>query len=257
MPIASPGGTISDTPLQLPDGLDITHFDNSDLVKLLDIDGPTDNTKLLDDCVNYTDLLPPAYTAPQTTLQTTNYNNYFDAHVLDTDSVPYTQPQPLTLNLDQDLNFIGRFVTQSQIPAAETTRVLVSDGTSQASTLPPLSPPEETFAPETKPRRRQQQQQGDAPKAKPTRKRRPRKPKVYEREDPFEDLAAEKRRLNAINAKKNRDCKKKMLEELDEKVKAVTQERDKLEQEVQELRDKEQQLRNELVSRFGVTLPFI
>jgi len=61
----------------------------------------------------------------------------------------------------------------------------------------------------------------------PRRKREP-KVKLYEREEPMSDPEEEKKRQNAINAKKNRDKQKTRLQELETLVKSLTAERDAL-----------------------------
>jgi len=63
---------------------------------------------------------------------------------------------------------------------------------------------------------------------KTTRRRREPKAKLYEREDPMSDPEEEKKRQNAINAKKNRDRQKNRLQELEILVKSLTTERDDL-----------------------------
>jgi len=54
------------------------------------------------------------------------------------------------------------------------------------------------------------------------------KPKLYQREEPLSDPEAEKKRQNAINAKKNRDKQKNKMQELEAQVTALTSERDSL-----------------------------
>lgn len=61
----------------------------------------------------------------------------------------------------------------------------------------------------------------------PRRKRDP-TPKLYQREEPLLNPEEEKKRLNAINAKKNRDKQKNRLQELEILVKSLTDERDSL-----------------------------
>jgi len=63
---------------------------------------------------------------------------------------------------------------------------------------------------------------------KAPRRRRDPKPKLYQREEPLSDPEEEKKRQNAINAKKNRDKQKNRLQELDALVKSLTLERDEL-----------------------------
>jgi len=54
------------------------------------------------------------------------------------------------------------------------------------------------------------------------------KPKLYQREEPLSDPEAEKKRQNAINAKKNRDKQKNKMQELEAQVASLTSERDSL-----------------------------
>jgi len=63
---------------------------------------------------------------------------------------------------------------------------------------------------------------------KAPRRRRDPKPKLYQREEPLSDPEEEKKRQNAINAKKNRDKQKNRLQDLDALVKSLTLERDEL-----------------------------
>merc|ERR1712179_14054 len=63
---------------------------------------------------------------------------------------------------------------------------------------------------------------------KAPRRRRDPKPKLYQREEPLSNPEEEKKRQNAINAKKNRDKQKNRLQELDALVKSLTLERDEL-----------------------------
>lgn len=69
-------------------------------------------------------------------------------------------------------------------------------------------------------------------------RRRELKPKLYQRDEPLDDPVAEKRRLNAINAKKNRELKKNRQQELEEQVMSLRAERDALEASNIKLRNK-------------------
>lgn len=80
------------------------------------------------------------------------------------------------------------------------------------------------------------------PRRRGDRSSRPRKPKVYQME-PQEDKEAEKKRQNAVNAKKHRDMKKELVANLTKELERVTAERDKLQQQVQQLTQTEAQLR--------------
>jgi len=63
---------------------------------------------------------------------------------------------------------------------------------------------------------------------KVSRRRRELKVKLYERDEPLSDPEEEKKRQNAINAKKNRDKQKNKLQELQNQVNTLTTERDSL-----------------------------
>lgn len=80
------------------------------------------------------------------------------------------------------------------------------------------------------------------------KKRRARKTKVYEM-DPLEDEKEEKKRLNAINAKKHRDKQKEERANLAKELQKVTAERDNLLQLVQQLKQSEAQLRQMLANQ--------
>jgi len=54
------------------------------------------------------------------------------------------------------------------------------------------------------------------------------KPKLYQREEPLSDPEEEKKRQNAINAKKNRDKQKNRMQDLESQVTSLTSERDSL-----------------------------
>ncbi|XP_063847131.1 RNA-binding protein 33-like [Scylla paramamosain] len=70
--------------------------------------------------------------------------------------------------------------------------------------------------------------------------------KLYQRKERFEDPVQEKKRIDAINSKKNRDRRAAELEELRLKVERYTQQRDNLLQEVQELRQRETDLLSQM-----------
>jgi len=63
---------------------------------------------------------------------------------------------------------------------------------------------------------------------KATKRRKELKTKLYERDEPLSDPEEEKKRQNAINAKKNRDKQKNRMTELENQVNALTAERNSL-----------------------------
>lgn len=70
--------------------------------------------------------------------------------------------------------------------------------------------------------------------------------KLYERKERFDDPVQEKKRIDAINSKKNRDRRAAELSELREKVERYTRHRDTLLREVQALRQREADLQRHL-----------
>lgn len=70
--------------------------------------------------------------------------------------------------------------------------------------------------------------------------------KLYERKERFDDPVQEKKRIDAINSKKNRDRRAAELSELREKVERYTRHRDALLRDVQILRQREADLQRHL-----------
>ncbi|XP_045598319.2 uncharacterized protein [Procambarus clarkii] len=104
--------------------------------------------------------------------------------------------------------------------------------------------PSEVFGEAPKKRgRKRKSQDGSAPVP---RRRRPKKVKVYEIETPFEDEEQERKRKNAMNAKRHRDMQKKNMEELRKQLDTVNAEKKSLQQEVQQLRQRETTLLQQL-----------
>ncbi len=106
------------------------------------------------------------------------------------------------------------------------------------------------------------QQPADAPKKRgrkrkypegmaPSR-RRPRKPKVYEM-GPLPDQHLEKKRLNALNAKKHRDLQKQAKQELTIQLELAKSERDRLQLTVNQYKQREQQLL-QLLNQHGIAI---
>lgn len=88
----------------------------------------------------------------------------------------------------------------------------------------------------------------------PKQRRRPRVPKVYDRTEPFADPELEKKRLNAISAKKNRELKKEQSATMKKKLENAMREKDELQRELREMKLREEALRTELEKK-GVTFP--
>lgn len=79
------------------------------------------------------------------------------------------------------------------------------------------------------------------PKDKALRCRQPKRRKVYELQ-PLPDKEMEKKRRNAVNAKRHRDMQKEMKQQLSENLAQATAERDRLQMMVNHFKQREQQL---------------
>merc|ERR1712001_772030 len=71
------------------------------------------------------------------------------------------------------------------------------------------------------------------------------KQKLYEME-PLKDPMAERNRLNALNAKKNRDRKKQQLVEAEQEISRLREENEELRTEAEEVRDELESAQREL-----------
>lgn len=85
-------------------------------------------------------------------------------------------------------------------------------------------------------------------------RRRVKKSKAYERVEPYSDMDAEKKRINAINAKKNRDQKKQQYEEMKKNLEDAISERNALLQDLKKMKQHEEMLRTELEKK-GIEFP--
>ncbi|XP_068230221.1 uncharacterized protein [Palaemon carinicauda] len=73
------------------------------------------------------------------------------------------------------------------------------------------------------------------------------KPKVYEIDQPFEDKEMERKRLNAVNAKRHRDMQKEAREKAEMQLLVVKNERDMLKKQVEELQRSEALLKKQML----------
>ncbi|XP_071513095.1 uncharacterized protein [Panulirus ornatus] len=204
-----------------------------DIVTLVNVLGITpsedDRSKLLEEPGTYMDLLPPVPEASHG--QSVSVQN----KIVDLEDMQCDQPQPVTLHREQGREFLEQLVSACQ-----------SDSIQASQTA---SPPSQDVTPDnTKKRRRQNNAATNPARARQPKRRKQKPVKKYELKETLEDPVEEKKRLNAINSKKNRDSKKQQLAELDERVKKVTAERNKLEVEVQQLREREEELRKAIGS---------
>lgn len=263
------------------DNFDLLNYLNDDnLIATLGIATPisvTDEScaKLLGADVNtYADLLQP------TTHLSTNYNSVTghetEYYTIDTevsgnngDSLYQATPLPVQINATQPIVVTDAQVTNST-PAwnhmQDTSVIIVSSAECESDTPVSIAFQNSISDPASiesasKSLELDNRTTTDArieiaekPVKKP-RRRRPKKDKIYEITEQFEDPVLEKKRLNAINAKKNRDRKKNMLRELGDKVSLVTKERDELRKEVLKLKEREHALRQQLEAKYGVSLP--
>lgn len=102
---------------------------------------------------------------------------------------------------------------------------------SQMNDQPPTSPDSPSSSPDGRKARR-------PPKSK--------RNKLYEQTEKLDDPILEKRRLDAINSKKNRDRRKESLTQLRQQVEEFTAQRNKLQQDVEYMRQREAQLQQQL-----------
>nr|XP_053630254.1 uncharacterized protein LOC128686965 [Cherax quadricarinatus]XP_053630255.1 uncharacterized protein LOC128686965 [Cherax quadricarinatus] len=96
-------------------------------------------------------------------------------------------------------------------------------------------------APKKRGRKRKSQDE-----ARPSRRRRPKKPKVYEIETPFENEELERKRKNAQNAKRHRDLQKQRLLDMQKALDTVTAEKNGLQEEVRQLRQEQARLMQQI-----------
>lgn len=78
------------------------------------------------------------------------------------------------------------------------------------------------------------------------RRRRETKRKLHEVDEPFEDEEQERKRLNAINAKRHRDLKKQQMEALESQVEAEQRQRAALESQVKDVWREKKALEDEV-----------
>lgn len=79
------------------------------------------------------------------------------------------------------------------------------------------------------------------PKDKALKCRQPKRPKVYELQ-PLPDKEMERKRINAVNAKRHRDMQKEMKQQLSQNLAQATAERNRLQMMVNHFKQREQQL---------------
>lgn len=119
-----------------------------------------------------------------------------------------------------------------------------SDGSDKDSTEEenaPSSPP----APQRRRKRKSKNQDGIKTPPPPRRRRRPLKTKIYEMA-PFEDPERERKRLNALNARRHRELQKMNREKLKEELDAITRDRDTLKEQLEKMMKREADLMLEI-----------
>lgn len=73
------------------------------------------------------------------------------------------------------------------------------------------------------------------------------KQKIYEIAQPFENKEQERKRLNAVNAKRHRDMQKQAKESMEKQLQEVKNERDLLKKQVKELQEREALIRKQMM----------
>jgi len=195
--------------------------DNQQLIHMLGLDGFSDSNtgKLVDDIVrkldidSYIGLAPSGAASPVIGFEGLQQPQ----QVVGT---PYQSPEVVSyVDLTPVITSFG--YENNPSPYSEDSNFSYTEDSS-----PPASPQEvKPLIPST-PAANQDTRTSAGGKA--PKRRRELKVKLYERDEPLSDPEEEKKRMNAINAKKNRDRQKNKLQELETTVSTLTTERDSL-----------------------------
>jgi len=202
----------------------LADMNNESVVQLLGLDGKVEQNRLLDDIVAHlgldsfnkpTKVVPAAaaYEFDTTSVQgqqqhpvdyaSENYQtpvySYVDYSTTETQNNPNNEPEN-PVSLQEQNTFIPRFL---------------------------LTPPPSPQSPPPAVGNDDTQNPAGAGKS-PRGRRKELKTKLYERNQPLSNPEEEKKRLNAINAKKNRDKQKNRMEELENLVASLTSEKETL-----------------------------
>jgi len=210
----------------------LADMNNESVVQLLGLDGKVEQNRLLDDIVAHlgldsfnkpTKVVPAAaaYEFDTTSVQgqqqhpvdyaSENYQtpvySYVDYSTTETQNNPNNEPEN-PVSLQEQSTFIPPYLLTPP-PSPQ-----------EVSTTYPQAPPPVVGNYDT---------QNPAVAGKTPRGRRKElKTKLYERNQPLSNPEEEKKRLNAINAKKNRDKQKNRMEELENLVASLTSEKETL-----------------------------
>ncbi|KAK3871924.1 hypothetical protein Pcinc_022961 [Petrolisthes cinctipes] len=225
-------------------------------------------------------ILPSELSSTQTTTTTeetlTNltspgYNDY--QQVLLSDQIPFTDWSPVSSIVSHDAAAAGGVVvggpmsTCSNSSSSSSSNSPGGGWSDEALTPSPVSPPrgrkQNKAGGPVRGKggrgRRNSATGGQQPPRSTSRRRRSREKKVklYERDQPFADPKKEKKRLDAINSKRNRDKKKSLMDELKEKVTKVLEERDEIKKELETLRKREARLQNQYINLQQYLNPYV
>merc|ERR1711874_122223 len=210
----------------------LADMNNESVIQLLGLDGKVEQNRLLDDIVAHlgldsfnkpTKVVPPAADEFDTTTvqgqqqqhpvdyasvdyQTPVYS-YVDYSTTETETSPNNEPEN-HVTLQEQSTFIPPYLLTPP-PSPE-----------EVSTTYPQTPPPAVGNYNT-------HNPAGAGKT-PRGRRKELKTKLYERNQPLSNPEEEKKRLNAINAKKNRDKQKNRMQELENLVASLTSEKETL-----------------------------
>lgn len=246
-------------PAEDPSG--VWALDGLDFVRYLGLDPPVE-TKSLDDNYVLTDLLPSSSEPPSLS---SAVPSIFDDD-LSTDCLPVIQEA----QVDMFINGIvqDRANSNSGEPESLPPEGGVISGGHPQEVTPAVSGGSAKGSKRAAPSRRSQPARKSSasspltPSTNPSSassssarpRRRNKKSKAYERKEPFADMDAEKRRINAINAKKNRDLKKSHYEKMKKDLDDAISERNALLEDLKRMRQHEEMLRTELEKK-GIEFP--
>jgi len=196
----------------------LSDMNNEAVIQILDLDGNTGTGMQLDDIVEYLDLDSFNKT---TTVEPVGINN-IQGHQFHADNAlgAHQAPVPHVISY---IDFSPPEIYNSPNHVSKSCLTLPESPQDIIEVVPiPLVEPQVARSVE------KQNSRKPAGGGKSPRCKREQKVKLHQCEEPFSDPVKEKKRQNAINAKKNRDKQKNRLQDLENLVKSLTTERNSL-----------------------------
>lgn len=221
--------------------------------------GPPVETKSLDDNYVLTDLLPSSSDPPSLS---SALPSIFDDD-LSTDCVPVIQESQVDLFINGIVQDRATSNSDEPVPLPPEGGVISEGHPQQVSTaVSGGSAREDRRAAPSRRSRPARKSSASSPSSNSSSagagsarsRRRNKKSKAYEREEPFANMNDEKKRLNAINAKKNRDLKKLQYEQMKKNLEDAIKEKNALLEDLKRMRQHEEKLRTELEKK-GIEFP--